>query len=124
MKIKTVLALCLVGVGGAIGFAQDAPDRPPREGQPGPGGPRPGAGPGSRFVMPVMAVLDANGDGILDEKEIANATAALKKLDKNQDGKIDREELRPPRPEGGRARPDGPRGPGEGRPEPRPPAEK
>jgi len=53
-----------------------------------------------RFVMPVMAALDANGDGILDETEVANASAALKKLDKNHDGKIDREELRPPRPEG------------------------
>ena len=66
-----------------------------------------------------MAVLDGNGDGILDEKEIGNASVALKKLDKNQDGKIDREELRPPRPEGGR-RPDGARGPGEGRPQPQP----
>jgi len=66
-----------------------------------------------------MAALDANGDGILDEKEIAGATAALKKLDKNQDGKIDREELRPTRPEGGRARPDG-----EGRPRPRPEGQK
>ena len=73
--------------------------------------------------MPLMAALDGNHDGILDEKEIANASAALKKLDKNQDGKIDREELRPPRPET-RARPDGPRGEGEGQPRPRPPAEK
>ena len=70
--------------------------------------------------MPVMAVLDANNDGILDEKEIANAPAALKKLDKNNDGKIDREELRPPRPEG-RARPGGP--PPEGQPRPKPPGE-
>ena len=68
--------------------------------------------------MPVMAALDANADGVLDEKEIANATAALKKLDKNQDGKIDREELRPPRPEGGRARPDGAPREGERRPRP------
>ncbi len=71
--------------------------------------------------MPLTAALDANNDGILDEKEIANASAALKKLDKNNDGKIDREELRPPRPEG-RARPNGPRP--EGQPQPRPPGEK
>ena len=118
--MKSLLALCVVGLGAAICFAQDAPNRPPREGRPGPdgAGPRPG-GPGARMVIPVMAVLDANGDGVLDEKEIANASAALKKLDKNQDGKIDREELRPPRPEG-RARPNGQ--PGEG--QPRPPAEK
>lgn len=119
MKIKSVLVLSLVGLGAAICFAQDAPNRPPRERRPdGAGGP--GPGPGARFVMPVMAALDANNDGVLDEKEIANASAALKKLDKNQDGKIDREELRPPRPET-RARP---RGEGEGQPRPAPPAEK
>jgi len=116
MNIKSALALCLIGLGGLVGLAQDAPDQPPRERRPGPGGP--GAGPGPRFVMPVMAVLDANGDGILDETEVANASAALKKLDKNHDGKIDREELRPPRPEGARPRPDGAQG--EGRPTPRP----
>ncbi|HTD88406.1 MAG TPA: EF-hand domain-containing protein [Candidatus Binatia bacterium] len=118
--MKSALALCLVGLGCAITFAQDAPDRPPREGRPGPG---PGPGPGPRFVMPLMAVLDANSDGILDETEIANASAALKKLDKNNDGKIDREELRPPRPDG-HARPNGPRPEGgEGQPRPRPPGE-
>jgi hypothetical protein len=70
-----------------------------------------------------MAALDANGDGVLDEKEIANASAALKKLDKNNDGKIDREELRPPRPDG-RARPNGPPPEGgQGQPRPRPPGE-
>jgi hypothetical protein len=60
-----------------------------------------------------MAVLDANRDGVLDETEIANASKALLTLDKNGDGKLTQEELRPPRPEGA----DGPRGPrGEGRP--------
>src|SRR5688572_16331604 len=105
MKIKSALVLCSIGLGGALLFAQDAPPPggPPREGRPD--GP---AGPGPRFVIPIMAALDANSDGLLDEKEIANATVALKKLDKNQDGKIDREELRPARPEGGRARPAGP----------------
>ena len=72
--------------------------------------------------MPIMQALDANADGTIDEKEISNATAALKKLDKNGDGKLNPEELRPPRPEG-RARPDGPRPGGEGSPRPRPPAE-
>jgi hypothetical protein len=68
-----------------------------------------------------MQALDANTDGIIDEKEIANATMALKKLDKNGDGKLNPEELRPPRPEGDRGRPDGPRRDGEGGPRPRPP---
>lgn len=47
---------------------------------------------------PVMAILDANKDGVLDEAEIANASKALLTLDKNKDGKLTQEELRPPRP--------------------------
>jgi hypothetical protein len=43
----------------------------------------------------IFAALDANGDGVIDAAEIANAPAALKKLDKNGDGKLTREELRP-----------------------------
>lgn len=126
MKIQTALITCFIGIG-AISFAQDAPDRPPREGRPGgPGGP---GGPGPRFVMPLMQALDANTDGTLDESEIANATVALKKLDKNGDGKLTGEELRPPRPDGTRGGPGGPGGgPGGGRggqggegPRPRPP---
>jgi hypothetical protein len=70
------------------------------------------------MVMPLMQALDANTDGVIDEKEIANASAALKKLDKNSDGKLTGEELRPPR----LARPDGPRPDGD-RPRPRPPGE-
>jgi hypothetical protein len=42
--------------------------------------------------------LDANHDGIIDQTEIANASAALLKLDKNGDGKLTRDELMPPRP--------------------------
>ena len=44
---------------------------------------------------PLIAALDANGDGTIDAAEINNAPAALRKLDKNSDGKITREELRP-----------------------------
>ena len=57
---------------------------------------------------PLFAALDANGDGVIDASEIANAPAALKKLDKNGDGKLTREELRPGNREGQRA--DGERG--------------
>ena len=49
----------------------------------------------------IMAVLDADKDGALSADEIANATAALKKLDKNGDGKVGQDELRPPREERG-----------------------
>ncbi len=89
------------GGGGGQGF-----DRPPRQNG-GPDqdrGPRPQGVPqgsnGPRLLSPLMKALDANGDGVIDEKELANAVAALKALDKNGDGKITLEELRPQRPEG------------------------
>lgn len=92
------------------------------QGGPGPGG----AGGGQRMMMggPLMAALDANHDGVIDGKEIANASAALKSLDKNGDGKLTTDELRPQRPQGGpggdagaRGGQGGPRGPqGQGRP--------
>jgi Ca2+-binding EF-hand superfamily protein len=44
---------------------------------------------------PVISALDANSDGVIDQNEIAGASAALKKLDKNGDGKLTQEELRP-----------------------------
>lgn len=140
MKIA-ILVATLALTGSALHLnAQDGPppgDRPPRrEGGPGPGGPG-GPGEGRRMpVPPLFATLDANHDGVIDETEIANASAALKKLDKNGDGKITNDELRPPRPDGDRG-PGGPegdrpgfRGPrreagrpdGEGRPQ-RPPPE-
>ena len=46
----------------------------------------------------VVATLDANHDGIIDAGEIANASQALKSLDKNADGRLSREELRRSRP--------------------------
>jgi Ca2+-binding EF-hand superfamily protein len=46
-------------------------------------------------MNPIFAALDTNGDGVVDEKELANATVALKKLDKNGDGKITEDEVRP-----------------------------
>ena len=56
----------------------------------------------------IMAALDADKNGALSADEIANAAAALKKLDKNGDGKVGRDEirtelekLRPPRREQG-----------------------
>jgi len=45
---------------------------------------------------PVMAAIDADRDGEFSAEEIKNAAAALKTLDKNNDGKLDRTELRPP----------------------------
>ncbi|PYJ02874.1 MAG: hypothetical protein DME25_14720 [Verrucomicrobia bacterium] len=101
----------------------DAPQGPPPGQEPpaGPGGPD---GQGHRPPLPpIIAALDANHDGVIDETEIANATAALKKLDKNGDGKLTMDELRPPRPEGDQGPPHrrGPRPPeGEGQQGPPP----
>jgi hypothetical protein len=52
-------------------------------------------------MSPLLAALDKNHDGVIDEEEIKNAPEALKALDKNGDGKLTIDELRPPRPPGG-----------------------
>jgi Ca2+-binding EF-hand superfamily protein len=46
-------------------------------------------------ALPIITALDANGDGVIDAREIANAGAALKTLDKNGDGKLTRDEFLP-----------------------------
>ena len=138
MKMNSVvLLMALVLTAPATNLlAQDEQPRPrrprpeqrdgdvPPDGQ-RPRGPRPeGQGDGQKPpVPPLIAALDANRDGVIDEKEIANASEALKKLDTDGDGKLQMEELRPPRPEG-----DGPRPPREaggrpGRPEGPPPGD-
>src|SRR5882724_3264745 len=104
MRIKTItkatLGMLALGVSGWMLTAQDSgngtpndPGPPPNE-WPGPGGPPRHRPP----PPPLIAVLDANHDGVIDETEIANASVALKKLDKNGDGKLTMDELRPPRP--------------------------
>ena len=74
-------------------------------------------GPGMRGHRPipfVIQVLDANHDGVIDAEEIANAPAALRKLDKNGDGKLTMDELLPPPPQGMGGRPEGGQGQGNG----------
>lgn len=52
--------------------------------------------PGQRMgMMPLMKALDADQDGTLSAAEIQNASAALAKLDKNSDGVLGPDELRP-----------------------------
>ena len=82
-----------------------------RDGAPADGkeGRKPPMGP----MGPLMAALDTDKDGVLSAKEIAAATENLKKLDKNGDGKIDRMELLPPRPQGKQG--DNAQGPRDGR---------
>ena len=85
MKTKTLacsIALAL-SLGTLVSFAEDKPAAP-ADGQK----PR-------MARLPIIDALDANHDGVIDETEIANASAALKKLDKNGDGKLTRDELRP-----------------------------
>lgn len=68
----------------------------------------------SRPLPPLFRVLDANQDGVIDAGEIANAAAALKKLDLNGDGRLTPDEYRPPRPGGGGPPRTGSGGPGDG----------
>ena len=52
----------------------------------------------SRPVPPIFRVLDANQDGVISAAELANAPAALRKLDLNGDGMLTPDEYRPSRP--------------------------
>lgn len=60
-------------------------------------GERPGGPDGLRRMPPppLVGALDANRDGVIDEAEIRHAPEALRKLDKNDDGKLTLDELRP-----------------------------
>ncbi|NQV25109.1 MAG: EF-hand domain-containing protein [Rhodopirellula sp.] len=62
-----------------------------RPGEGGRGGER-GFGPPPN---PVMMALDADGDHVISAEEIKNASKALASLDKNKDGKLTQDELRP-----------------------------
>ncbi len=87
---------------------EESPSRAPGFSDRGPG--RRGQGPGfGPLPIPLLLALDADQDGEVSAAEIENAVAALKTLDKNNDGKLSSEELRPqfgfP---GGRVGPGGP----------------
>ncbi len=85
-------------------------------GRGGPGG-GPGGGRGGFSFMrmlPLMVALDADEDGEISAKEIENAVVALKKLDKNKDGKLTEDELRPNFGGRGFGGPGGPPGGGRG----------
>jgi hypothetical protein len=75
--------------------AQDATkERPAREGRPGGQGGEGRGGRGDRPIPGIFGALDANSDRKLDKTEIAGSTEALKKLDKDSDGKLTGAELR------------------------------
>lgn len=47
---------------------------------------------------PILAAIDTDGNGILSAQEIANSADAIRKLDKNGDGKVTRDEIAPAGP--------------------------
>lgn len=59
---------------------------------------------------PLLHIFDTNHDGVISADEIANASTALKALDKNGDGQLTADELRPPRPKGEKGEKGGPGG--------------
>ncbi len=50
----------------------------------------------ARPRIPLMAALDADGDGTVSAAEIASAPQSLRALDTDGDGRLTQEELRPP----------------------------
>ncbi len=113
--------LALLGISATVTVLAQPPedDRPPRgdrlDGPPlgerrGEGGPNDSGRP--PMPNPLVAALDKNGDREISAEELEAATASLLTLDKNKDGKLTDDEMRPPRPEGGQGfgRGDGPPG--------------
>jgi Ca2+-binding EF-hand superfamily protein len=68
-----------------------------------------GRGPGGPRADMVFAALDTDHDGVISADEIKNAAASLKTLDKNGDGQLTEDEVRPEF--GGRGRGPGGDGP-------------
>lgn len=85
---KTLLLTAVAFAVATVTLCAQGADRAPRHQEGDKMGP-----PGHRGAMPLMAVLDANHDGILDAAEIAGSGEALKKLDKDGDGQLTAAEL-------------------------------
>jgi len=90
MKPIKLAAFTLTLAMSASAFAQ-----PPQEGRRPEGGPGFGQGGRGRFPNPVLEAIDKDKNGELSPEEIEGAVAALKTLDKNNDGKLEQSELRP-----------------------------
>ena len=106
--MKVLALLTLTAACAAVAFSQ-----PPRNDD---GGGRPGPPPPPPPADPIVELFDMDRDGEISKKELANAVAVLKKLDRDGNGELTRDELpRPPRPKDGDRR-----GPGRNdRPAPR-----
>ena len=109
MKRATITLLCamiLPLVADLASAQRDDRPRQKRKAQDRQQGDRQGGRRQGRPTHPLLALLDADRDGKLSAKEIANAVAVLKKLDRNQDGALTAREL--PRPQvAGRRMPGG-----------------
>jgi len=112
MKSTSRHALILTAALAALNLSLHAQDRRPEGGRGrGEGGPPP------MRMNPLFAALDTNGDGVIDEAELAAAPAALRKLDRNGDGKLTEDEVRPSFEGRGPGGPRGQGGPGGPNPE-------
>jgi len=105
MKFKLQMVATLVAIAFPLMASAQEEKKPggrrPNMQRPG-AGPESGGGPGfpggpmgMMQMMPLMKVLDTDRDGTLSASEIANASKALVQLDKNGDGIISSEEMRP-----------------------------
>ena len=91
--MKTNIATTLIALTVGLSALHAQSDTAPASGR------QMGSGQRARPQVPlVVATLDANHDGVIDAAEMNNASAALKGLDKNADGKLTGAELRRPRP--------------------------
>ena len=104
MKFKLQMIAMVVAIAfPMMAFAQEerkdrAPGKRPDMQRPGfvPGaGGFPGGPMAMLQMLPIMKVLDTDQDGTLSATEIANASKALLQLDKDGDGIISAEEMRP-----------------------------
>ena len=99
MKKRYLIAIAVFSILSIAVVPAEEPDRRKGKGKGEEPGRPPGGGRGDMMKhMPVLVALDADKDGKISSEEIANASAALKTLDKNDDGALTLEELRPPRP--------------------------
>lgn len=117
--MKSILTLCALAICGVMSLqaADEGKPKKPGEGKPGEG---------KRNPEEIFKKLDTNNDGSISKEEFlagprakqdpAKAEERFKALDKNSDGKISLEEFKAAGPPGGRK-------PGEGKPEPKKPAE-
>lgn len=84
-----------------VAAAMAPPSGPEGGGREGRGGPEGGRREGPRGEMnfirmdPILAAVDADGNGVLSADEIRKAPAAIRKLDQDGDGKVSRQEAMP-----------------------------